>query len=125
MIRIKDFAETHNRDPKAVSRWMKMHNIPYDRNKGLSEAQIALLEKQYPLPKPIEVIVDTESREQLLKTQEQLIHTQQALLEAQKRLLEAEAQKILLEDKQARIEALEHELSLYERTVFGLYKKTR
>lgn len=125
MVRIKDFAESRSVDMKAVSRWMKVHNMPYDRSAGLTEEQISILDKKYPLPKPIEVIEDTESRKMLIETQKALIEAQNALILAQKQIAQAEAQRLLLEDREAKIEALEKELDSYKPTWFGLYKKIK
>jgi uncharacterized membrane protein len=123
MVRIKDFAESRNVDMKAVSRWMKVHNMPYDRSTGLTEEQISILDKKYPLPKPIEIIEDTESRKMLIETQKALIEAQNALILAQSKIAQAEAQKLLLEDREKQIDDLQQEIKSFKRTWFGLYKK--
>ncbi len=125
MIRIKDFAESHNVNDKAVSRWMKLHHINYDKATGLTEEQISILEKQYPSPKPIQIIEDTEAKNKLIETQNALILAQNALISAQAKINTLESEKLLLESKsQEEIASLKTEIGSFKKTwFFGLYKK--
>ena len=66
-----------------------------------------LLGKKYPLPAPVQIIEDTESRQKLIKAQELIIQLQGKLMDAQSQIAEAEATKILLEDKNTQIEKYE------------------
>jgi hypothetical protein len=126
MVRIKDFAESHNVGDKAVSRWMKLHHIEYDREKGLTEEQISLLEKQYPLPQPIQIVEDIETKNKLVEAQNALILTQQALISAQAKINTLESEKLLLEsNSEKEISGLKQEISSFKKTWFGLYKKDK
>ena len=124
-MRIKEFAEARGVDMKAVSRYMKRHEMAYNQETGLTDEQLAVLEKKYPLPSPVQVVEDTEARKMLIETQKALIEAQNALIKAQAQLAQAEAQKLLLEDREAQLAALKEDLSKFEPTVFGLYKKKR
>ena len=131
MVRIKDFAESHNVGDKAVSRWMKLHHIEYNRETGLTEEQIAILEKQYPLPQPIQIVEDTEARNKLLEVQNALILAQEALISAQAKISSLESEKLLIETNSEKEifalkqenSSLQEETSSYKKTWFGLYRK--
>ena len=125
MVRIKDFAESHRVGDKAVSRWMKLHHIEYNKEKGLTEDQIAILEKQYPLPQPIQIVEDIETKNKLIETQNNLILAQKALISAQAKISSLESEKLLLESKsQEEIASLKTEIGSFKKTwFFGLYKK--
>lgn len=124
-MNLKDFSVSRNVDMKAVSRYMKRHGMIYNKACGLTAEQIQILELKYPMPSPVQVVEDKETREQLLLTQKALIDTQRALIEAQKLIAEAQASKLLLEDKEAEINRLKNEIESFKPTVFGLYKKDR
>ena len=111
MLKIADFAEERNVDRNAVTQYIRRHDELF---KGHTEVKgncmfvdddaMILLDKKYPLPKPIEVIEDTESRAKLIKTQELVIQLQDKLNRAQTQIAQAEATKLLLEDKEAQLE---------------------
>ena len=104
---ISEFADSRDVQSQVISRYIRRH---FDEFKGhtkkngksveLDDTAIKLLEKKYPLPKPVEVVVDKESQEKLLKAQELIIGLQQQLLEANNKLLEADREKYLLEDRE-------------------------
>ena len=119
---ITEFAESRNVEAQAVSRYLVRH--PQEkascRKVGktveLSDEAFVLLDKQYPLPKPVQVIngVPHEEYEAVQKkldqTKDVLIAMKEALAEKEKLLIQQEANVKLLEDKSAFIEkALEDE----------------
>ncbi len=112
IITITEFSEQRNEDRDTVNAYIRKHpEIQKDVSKKGKNTVIdtasdgyALLDKQYPLPKPIEVIEDTESRAKLIKTQELVIQLQDKLNRAQMQIAQAEATKILLEDKETQLE---------------------
>jgi len=148
---MREFADSRNVDMKAVSHYMKYHGMKYDKGTGLTDDQLAILDKAYPLPQPVQLVEDTESRRELLKTQKALIEAQNALLMAQEKISLAEKEKFLLEAKTAECEelkdkartleasaqslqrekaeleakngVLEEKLATYKKTWFGLYRK--
>lgn len=117
LVSIKDFSEERNVDNDTVNAYLRNHpeikqhtkrvrkNIVIDTE---SEAY-ALLEKQYPLPKMIQIVEDTESREKLLQAQELIIQLQKKINEQSQLIAQAEATKMLLEDKQVQLEKMEAE----------------
>ena len=102
IITITEFSEQRNEDRDTVNAYIRKHpEIQKDVSKKGKNTVIdtasdgyALLDKQYPLPKPIE----------LIKTQELVIQLQDKLNRAQMQIAQAEATKILLEDKEAQLE---------------------
>lgn len=119
---ITEFAESRNVEAQAVSRYLVRHPKEKEscRKVGkvveLSEEALALLSKQYPLPKPVQVIQGVPHEEfesvqkKLDQTRELLIAMKDAVAEKEKLLIQQEANVRLLEDKSAFIEkALEDE----------------
>lgn len=136
---IKEFSVQRGVLDKTVSRYLKIHGYTYDRIKGLSEEQLAFLDKKYPFPKPVEIVEDTESLKRLCEAQKAIIQLQaelskykgiEARLEASEALLEAKA--VLLEDRESRIEKLEaekeafrQEAASYKKSFLGFYRKQK
>ena len=114
-MNITEFAKSRNIEPQAISRYIgrhqefKGHTKKSGKAVELDETAVELLEKKYPLPQPVQIIEDTESRQKLIKAQELIIQLQNKLLDAQSQIAEAEAIKLLLEDKKAQIARYEQE----------------
>ena len=77
---ITEFAKSRNIKPQTVSRYINRHSEKFDglvlksgKEITLSEEAIYILDKVYPLPKPIQVIVDHESRDKLVEAQSIII----------------------------------------------------
>ena len=119
---ITEFAESRNVEAQAVSRYLVRH--PKEkascRKVGktieLSDEAYELLDKQYPLPKPVQVIngVPHEEYEAVQKkldeTKDLLLIMKDTIAEKEKLLIQQEANVKLLEDKSSFIEkALEDE----------------
>lgn len=136
-MNIKEFATMRNVEAQTITRYIKRHEVEFKghtkkvgKNTILDEAAIQLLDKKYPLPKPIEVVEDVESLKKVNKLQEEVIMLQRELNEAHKLIAEAKAMKFILEDTQGRLEATEKaledsrtELSKFNKTIFGFYRK--
>lgn len=114
-ISISEFSEERNVDRDTVNAWIRNHPEVNEKcgRKGKdkvidtdSEAY-KLLEKQYPLPKPVEVIVDTKSREELVKAQQVIIHLQSQNAQLEKELAIADSKQFLLEEKDKQLEQME------------------
>lgn len=113
-VYISEFAKSRNKTVSAITNYISKHenefkgHIRKDGNKSvLDKAAIELLEKKYPLTKPIEIVRDTESMEKLLKAQEVIIQLQAQINQEQKLLAQAESMQLLLTDKQNLIDKLE------------------
>jgi hypothetical protein len=119
---ITEFAESRNVEAQAVSRYLVRHPKEkascrkIGKTVELSEEAFVLLDKQYPMPKPVQVIngVPHEEYEAVQKkldqTRELLIAMKDVVAEKEKLLIQQEANVKLLEDKSAFIEkALEEE----------------
>lgn len=112
---ITEFANERNQDRDTVGRWIRRHpEVDKCFFKDGKEKYIdtesegyALLDKQYPYPKPIQIIEDTESREQLLRAQSFIIELQEQLREQTKKVALAETQQLLIETKEKEIQRLE------------------
>lgn len=145
-MKIKEFAESRGVEKDTVLRYIKRHPEAFDGHTRLSgnrlevdAAALEILEKQYPLPRPVEIIEDVATIRELAETRKQLIELQGKYNEACCRLAQAEATQILLDDRtaqlqreqeradreQIRADQSEQELKKYRKTLFGLYKKDR
>lgn len=129
-VTISDFARTHGVDPQAVRRYLIRHpEIKKYTKRAGKEIHIlpdgeAMLEKIYPLPKPIEVVEDRESREKLIRAQEMIIKLQQRqtelvaqIADQAAQLAQLEAAKLLLEDREQRIREKDEALRAAEERV--------
>lgn len=118
-ITIAEFAQQRGLDNDTVSTFLRRHEelkgdiykegrfLAIDTTSNAYE----VLNKQYPLPAPVQIIEDTESRQKLLKAQEVIIQLQGKLQEATSQLAQAEATKLLLEDKQEQLAKTEQRLA--------------
>lgn len=68
------------------------------KQKVLDDIAVELLDKKYPLSKPIQIIEDTESRNKLLEAQRTIIKMQQVIIEmsAEKERLAIQAERVRL-----------------------------
>ena len=68
------------------------------KQKVLDDMAVELLDKKYPLHKPIQIIEDTESRNKLLEAQRTIIKMQQVIIEmsAEKERLAIQAERVRL-----------------------------
>jgi len=121
MQKISDFAEERNVDRNAVTQYIRRHEELFKGHTKIEgnsmfadDEAMQLLDKKYPLPKPIEIIEDKESRQELIKTQRLVIQLQESLKEAQGLIAKAEATQMLLEDKEIQLEKAEQRLDKAE-----------
>lgn len=114
LITIAEFAKSRNVDRDTVNAFIRNHSeIKKQTQKQGKNIVIdteceafALLDKQYPLPTPVQIIEDTESRQKLIKAQELIIQLQSKLLEQAEQIAKAGAS---LEDKQKQVALIEAE----------------
>ena len=85
-MNISEFAASRSVATQAVSKYINRHPELFDglvsrdgKNVVLSDAALEKLDKVYPLPKPVEVIVDHASRDKLILAQERIIQLQEQL----------------------------------------------
>ena len=104
LITIAEFSESRNVDRDTVNAFIRNHSeIKKQTQKQGKNIVIdteceafALLDKQYPLPTPVQIIEDTESRQKLIKAQELIIQLQSENAEL-KKALEQEKSKTWLQ----------------------------
>lgn len=153
LILLTKFAEIRQEKPDTVRKYISRHKEEFaghtlskDNKMLLDEVAVDILNEIYPLPKPVEIIEDTESRRKLIQAQELIIQLQNKIIEQSDKLALYEAQKQLLEDKERKIQEeqaradSEHEYALieraradekqaelekFEKTVFGFYRKKK
>jgi len=112
-ISIRDFAKTRNQDADTVLTWIRRHPEVSahcfvegkDKYIELDTEGYTLLDIQYPLPKPIEVVTDYESRNKLLEAQNIIIQLQEQIREQAVQIAEQKATQLLLEDRTAQLKA--------------------
>ncbi len=108
---ITDFARERNVEPDTVTTYIRRHPEiqKFIITKGKKSAIDTLsdgyqmLEEQYPYPKPIQVVEDTESQKKLIKAQELIIQLQERLQEATTQIADAKAMQLLLEDREKQL----------------------
>lgn len=116
---VSSFAESRNVDRNAITQYIRRHpdlfeghTIVESQRMYFDDAAMEFLDKQYPLPSPVEVIPDTKSRELLLAEQQKTIMLQDELMklkdqlhESQLKLAKQENNILLLEDRSKRMES--------------------
>ena len=109
---LKDFAESRNESSHTIATYIRRHPEEFDGHTSLSgnklvldEEAMAILDKVYPLPKPVEVIVDHESRDMLIVAQNEISRLKDKILQMQEQVALAEATQMLLEDKKMELDA--------------------
>lgn len=111
MITVVDFAEIRGEKPDTVSAYIRRNASEFEGHLGkeknrmtLDEVAVEILDKVYPLPKPVEVIEDKESRQALILIQQKYIQLQ---MEMQALKDEMAEDKIALADSKAQLLLLE------------------
>lgn len=106
MIFLTKFAESRGVKPDTVTTYIRRHpeefagHTEQQGNKLLiDEYAERILDEKYPLPSPVEVIEDKESREKLIKAQELIIQIKDRYDELKDRVLDLEREKLLIEMK--------------------------
>ncbi len=119
---ISEFARVRGVEPQAVSRYLSRHPEIKDlttkegKSVVLSEKAMELLEKQYPLPSPVQVVqgVPQEEHIALLKKLQEKQDAYEALQEKMigmsAKLAQAEATQLLLESKEKQLKETKGEL---------------
>lgn len=101
---LKDFAEVRGVKADTVATYIRRHPeiAALTSTEGyhmvLSEEAIDILDKKYPMPKPVQVIQDTESLKKLNEAQQTIILMQKKMLEmaAENKELALQAEKVLM-----------------------------
>lgn len=116
-MNISEFARSRGIEPQTVRHYVndheyiKKHTKKVGKTVELSDEAIELLDKIYPLPRPVQLMngVDPDEhkavQDKLTAAQDFIIKLQNKMMEDQKLLAQAEAQKQLLEDKEAQLNA--------------------
>ena len=81
-----------------------------------------MLCKKYPLPQPVNVIEDTESRKKLIVAQEMIIKLQQELSEARIKIESVKYKEYLLEAETDRADKAENELNIEKEKIEEIEK---
>lgn len=114
-MNISEFARSRGIEPQTVRHYVndhediKKHTKKVGKTVELSDEAIELLDKIYPLPRPVQLVngVDPDEhkavQDKLTAAQEFIIKLQNKMMEDQKLLAQAEAQKILLEDRESQL----------------------
>ena len=106
MLTLSAFARGRDVEPKTVSIYMKRHNMTYNKDKGLTDEQIAILDEIYPIPKPV-IVVNGLSAEEERQLREELDEVRKKLDVAKDKIIE-------LTERNATLQLLEDKASLQE-----------
>lgn len=118
---IKEFCSGRGIESQAVRKYIERHPelAKHTGKKGreivLKPECIRELEKVYPLPRPVEVVADVETMQQLLKAKDAIIILQQKLQDAEKAAALAEERQLRIEDKERQLRAAELQLEEKEK----------
>ena len=101
---LRDFAETRGVKVTTVAQYIREHpeidalTTMDGKFKVLSDEAIDILDKKYPMPKPVQVVQDTESLKKLAEAQQTIINMQQIMLEmaAENKQLALQAERVLM-----------------------------
>lgn len=111
-MNVSEFAQERQVSPGAVYAYMRKHKQELDghliregRNVNLDDWAIDFLSKSYPLPAPIPVAVDYESREKYTQALEEISRLQKRIIELEQEQAKAKATALLLAEKSSELEA--------------------
>lgn len=119
-MNLTEFAQSHNVEMQVISKHLKAHSDEYQglikdkgKSKELSDEAIEILEKYYPIPKPIQVIngVPEEEhrkkldeldnvRKDLVTAKDLIITLKDQLTDYQLKLKDAENEQLRIEEKE-------------------------
>ncbi|MGC2874225.1 hypothetical protein ACDL92_13175 [Ihubacter sp. mB4P-1] len=119
LIAITDFASNRGHDRDTVNAYIRNHpeiqkeTVKKGKRRYIDTETKAyqLLDKKYPLLKPVEVIEDTEARRQLVEAQQLIIRLQQQLVEAAPKIAWAEQNQQMIDHITSENESLKVENS--------------
>ena len=116
-MKLSEFAKLRNVHRDTITQYIRRNPELFEGHTKvdgkwliLDEEAERLLDEKYPLPKPVEIIEDKESREKLIKAQELIIQLQDKLGQAQGKIAKAEAMQLMLEDKERQLEWAEGQI---------------
>lgn len=114
---ITEFCKSRNVDAQAIRKYIERHPVDFTGHTGkkgraitLDNYAIKILEEKYPLPSPVEIIEDKETRLKLIQAQERIIQLQNKLQEQTTVIAQAESIKLLLQDRDQQIQELKTQL---------------
>lgn len=117
-MNISEFAESRHVGTQTVSKYISRHPELFDglvtregKSVVLSDAALEKLDAVYPLPKPVEVIVDHASRDKLILAQERIIQLQEQLTAQAQLVADARYYKLMIEQKDDALEHMDRELA--------------
>lgn len=109
---ITEFAKERQVNPTVVNNYIHSHKEELSghmEKKGkyvfLDDWAIEFLGKRYPVPAPVPVIVDTESREKYLQALEEISQLKDRIIELEADKAKAQATALLLAEKSSELEA--------------------
>lgn len=123
-MNISEFAKSRHVEPQTVSIYIRRHQQDFEgltikdgKDVILTDAAIQILDEVYPLPSPVQVVVDHESRDQLVKAQQMIIQLQQKLTDQAEMIAEAKLHRYLLDQKDEEIKRLKQEQADQEESI--------
>ena len=111
---LQDFAAQRGVKANTVAAYMLAHATEFEghttmdgKQKVLDEVALELLDAKYPLPRPVQIIQDTEAREQLAVALRELADARGRIGEIYGQLLDAQQRAHVAELAAARVEQLQ------------------
>ncbi|MCR5837357.1 MAG: hypothetical protein K6G88_12705 [Lachnospiraceae bacterium] len=117
-VSISDFAESRGQSSGTVNAFIRKHpeidkNCKREGKEKFIEVDsegYKLLDEKYPYVKPVQIVQDAGTMQDLIEAQKQIIELQKQLNESVKLVAQAEAIKLLLEDKEVIIQEKERSI---------------
>lgn len=123
-MNISEFAKSRHVEAQTVAIYIRRHQKEFEgltakdgKDVVLSDAAIEILDTVYPLPSPVQVVIDHESRDQLVKAQQMIIQLQQKLTDQAEMIAEAKLHRYLLDQKDEEIAKLKLEKTDQEESI--------
>lgn len=115
---ITEFARERQVNPTVVNNYISKHRDELNdhmEKKGkyvfLDNWAIEFLGKRYPVPAPVPVVIDTESREKYLSALEEISRLKDKIIALEKEQSKAQATALLLAERSSELEAVRGQLS--------------
>lgn len=116
-LKLSDFAKSRGVNRDTITQYIRRNKEQFEGHtkvdgKWMELDQVAeeLLDKKYPLPHPVEIVEDTESRRQLILAQQRIIQLQQELAAAKDTIALTTKNEFLLEQKEKEVKEQKKQL---------------
>lgn len=109
---LKEFAESRGIEYNTIMQWLwrrpeLRQKLPKEGKSYIikpGDGIYEILDKQYPFPRPVQIVQDEEARQELAETRKKLLELQEAMIAITAKAAQAEAMQLMIEQKDAELE---------------------